>query len=273
MSTTDYYEAYWSPTGFRPQADLEPQVRRLLETHVADPTARCLDVGCGNGISYGRWLKDHVGEYVGVDISETAVAEARGLGLGVHRIRDASDLPFPDGSFASAVCLAVLEHLFQPQLVAAEIVRALRPGGVLVVTVPNVAYWRRRADLLLFGRWNPVGDDLSSDQPWRDPHIRFFTTRTLRRMLTRAGFERVDVGGHDGALIRDTTVLRRLAGSTPSRPYRVAQRLAPGFFGHRLHGVARRAATEPPPLAPRRSSGASGTTWAPRAVSFSWVDR
>jgi len=236
-----YYEAYWSPDGYRPRGELEPRVRRLIETHIVGAATRCLDVGCGDGVRYGTWLRERVGEYVGVDISRTAVEAARGLGLTVRQIDDVSELPFPDATFDAAICLEVLEHLYQPQLAASELLRVLRPGGVLIVTVPNIAYWRRRLDLFLFGRWNPIGDDLSSDQPWRDPHIRFFTPRTLRRMLSRAGFDPVAVGGHDGALVRDITGLRRLAGPMPSRPYRSVERLVPGLFGHRIYGVARKA--------------------------------
>jgi hypothetical protein len=55
--------------------------------------------------------------------------------------------------------------------------------------------WARRVELLVFGRPNAMGDDLSRAEPWRDPHIRSFTLSTVKSMLHRAGFDDVTVGG------------------------------------------------------------------------------
>ena len=50
-------------------------------------------------------------------------------------------MPFGDGELDVVVCNEVLEHLLEPQRAAAEALRVLRPGGVFLVSVPNVAYW------------------------------------------------------------------------------------------------------------------------------------
>src|SRR5262249_3238614 len=154
-------------------------------------------------------------------------------------IEDASALPFPDAGFEAAVSLEVFEHLFQPQRCAAEILRVLKPGGVLIVTVPNAAYWRRRVELGLFGRWNPLGADLSVRQPWRDPHIRFFTRGALQSMLTGAGFNPVTVSGHLGSLVRDIPWVRRFgSGEESARLYRALEARLPALLAYRLHAVA-----------------------------------
>jgi 2-polyprenyl-6-hydroxyphenyl methylase/3-demethylubiquinone-9 3-methyltransferase len=199
-----------------------------------------LDLGCGDGQTSGLWLRDHGCDYVGVDISENAVQAARSLGLESARIDDAASLPFPDASFDAAACIEVLEHLFEPQLAVSEVLRILRPGGVLIVTVPNIAYWRWRLDLALLGRWNPLGDTLAVKEPWRDPHIRFFNPKTLREMLSSAGFNPVKVSGHAGRFLGDLPWLgRRLRGAVgASPPYRTMERLAPSLFAYRLHAVA-----------------------------------
>jgi hypothetical protein len=106
--------------------------------------------------------------------------------------------------------------------------------------VPNVAYWRRRVDLALFGRWHPYGDDQSVQAPWRDPHIRFFNRGAMARMLRQSGFGKVEVRGHGGAFLRDVPVLRRLGRGSVSRGYRAFERLAPALFASRLHAVAGR---------------------------------
>jgi len=64
--------------------------------------------------------------------------------------------------------------------------RAERPDSVFP-ELRHVIYWRRRLDFIV-GRWNPFGDGLSTTQPWRDPHIRFFTRGSLENMLLSSGF-------------------------------------------------------------------------------------
>lgn len=242
MSVKQYYEAYWSVDGFYPHGGMTPELEQLLQAHVS-PTARCLDVGCGDGGTSGVWLKEHAASYVGVDISENALRDARARGLDVRRIADAGQLPFPDGSVDVVVCVEVLEHLFEPLAAVREMMRVLAPGGVLIATVPNVAYWRRRVDLAMFGRWHPMGDSLSVEQPWRDPHIRFFNTGSLARLLTTAGFAPVKVGGYMGALLREVPYVRKLSsGSGASRLYRRLEAAFPALLGLRLYAVATRPA-------------------------------
>lgn len=241
MSTpAEYYERYWSEGGYRPLGSLHPVLQHLFEAHVS-PSARCLDLGCGDGRTAGLWLSGHAAAYVGVDISQPAVDEARALGLDARRIDDAGALPFGDGELDVVVCIEVLEHLLEPQRAATEALRVLRPGGVFLVSVPNVAYWRRRLELGLLARWNPFGDDLSTREPWRDPHIRFFTPKTLRRMLEQqGGFAGVETRGFGGSFLAELPGVRRFVGSEASAPYRALVRAAPTLFGTRILAVARK---------------------------------
>jgi SAM-dependent methyltransferase len=233
-----YYDTYWSESGFHPVGgDLTPPLHALMEAHVP-PGGRCLDVGCGDGQTAGPWLIERGCEYVGVDVAETAVRQARALGFDARLIQDASLLPFEEASFDVALSIEVFEHLFAPHLAAAEIHRVLRPGGALIVTVPNVSYWRRRLDLALLGRWNPFGDDLSVEQPWRDPHIRFFNPQSLRHMLRGAGFRTMHLEGHGGAVLRDLPMVRRMWRGHPSLLYRTVERQLPALLGLRIGAIA-----------------------------------
>lgn len=241
---TRYYETYWSNNGFCPNGAMTPGLAQLLQAYIR-PGYKCLDVGCGDGRTAGLYLRDRGCEYVGVDVSENAVRMVRALGLDGRRVDDATQLPFADAAFDAALCIEVMEHLFEPHIAAAEILRVLRPGGVLIVTVPNVAYWRRRIDLALLGRWNPLGDNLAVEQPWRDPHLRFFNPGSLRRMLTSVGFHPVEVGGHGGSLLRDIPWMgKKLWRGSSSRLYRLAERAIPSLLAYRLHSVAVRPTTK-----------------------------
>lgn len=241
MTTKQFYETYWSREGFRPQGFMTPALAAIFERTIR-PGWRCLDVGCGDGGTSGVWLRAHGCDYVGVDISENAVRDARARGLNVRTIPEATSLPFDNSSFDAVVCIEVLEHLFEPHVAAVEILRVLKPGGRLLATVPNVAYWRRRLELGLVGLWNPLGDLESKERPWRDPHIRFFNPRTLQRMLSEVGFSAVRVGGHGGGFLMDLPFIgKHFDQNRTTRLYRAAEARLPALFGCRLHAVAYKA--------------------------------
>jgi methionine biosynthesis protein MetW len=197
IANRNYYEDYWATGGVYTQVShvpLDPAIHRLLETQIPSQ-ACCLDVGCGDGSAAVTWLTSRISRYVGVDISENAVRNACERGLDARIIDDASSLPFPDATFDLVLCTEVLEHVFQPQLVALEILRVLRPGAMMIATVPNVTHWRHRLSFCFAGSWDPYGHDHSAERPWCDPHIRFFTNKTLQRMLTLTGFDHVRITG------------------------------------------------------------------------------
>jgi SAM-dependent methyltransferase len=232
-----YYEAYHRN---RPHFPDPVEVLELLDRYL-QPGVRCVDIGCGDGEPVGVRAKQRGCEYVGVDIATEAIRKTAARGLDARLVRDSSSLPFEDGTFEVGFLLEVLEHLFDPQATLEEVRRVLVPYGVLVVTTPNVAYWKRRFDLALRGRWNPYGYSRAVEEPWADPHIRFFNPGALRRLLVKAGYTVEHVGGHSGSLIGDMPLLGRMFfpdGSRASPTYRRLEARAPGLLGCFLHAVA-----------------------------------
>jgi SAM-dependent methyltransferase len=228
-----YYDEFWS-RGPERRYTPDQALSSLIFDHLGRGT-RCLDVGCGTGNSYAMEMRRRGASYVGVDVSAEAVGVARAAGLDARVIVDAGELPFEDESFELAICVEVFEHLFAPHRAASEILRVLKPGGRLVASTPNVAYWRLRANLL-FGLWNPVGDELAIEQPWRDPHIRFFTPKTLGRMLSMAGFSSVSTAAHNGCLLDHLT--SRPTSFGQSRAYAFLERRFPSLLGLSVHALA-----------------------------------
>lgn len=111
---------------------------------------RVLDVGCRYGDLAARFVDGN--EVVGVDIDRDAAAAcARSLGIETRVLDLNGPIDFPDASFDVAVLSEVLEHLPYPDLTLREIHRILRPGGVLVGSVPNGARLQNRLSFLLRG--------------------------------------------------------------------------------------------------------------------------
>jgi len=116
-------------------------VRRYL---AALPRAtRVLDAGCGEGVLVEEFHDRLAIE--GIDPNYSSERVTRGSLL---------KLPSQDAAFDRALCLDVLEHLtFAEQPVAlAELFRVIKPGGELLVTVPNLAHLQSRVHFLLRGR-------------------------------------------------------------------------------------------------------------------------
>ncbi|MBI5071147.1 MAG: class I SAM-dependent methyltransferase [Deltaproteobacteria bacterium] len=108
---------------------------RAVEALAGGRPGRVLDVGCGPG-----WLLDAFRrrgwEPVGTELSEASAARARALGLPVH-VGPLESWPWPEGHFDAVTLWHVLEHWPDPRLPIERLARLLRPGGVLLVGVPD----------------------------------------------------------------------------------------------------------------------------------------
>lgn len=109
------------------------ECRKLWSYPLSPPV---LDVGCGDG-TFTRLLFRPPVE-AGIDLNPDEVARAQRLGVYKQVLCvSAATLPFADSSFASVFSNCVLEHVDGIDLALAEICRVLRPGGVLLTTVPT----------------------------------------------------------------------------------------------------------------------------------------
>ncbi len=163
----DYYPTYLAKLA---------AVRRFLDALPRD--ARVLDAGCGEGVLVDEYA-DRL-DIVGIDANYSSA-----------RVRQASltALPFADASFDRALCLDVLEHLsyeHQP-LALAELSRVITRGGILFVSVPNLAHLQSRVQFLLRGRLIRTASEIKppGDRP-ADEYV---------ALAERAGFTLVERRG------------------------------------------------------------------------------
>lgn len=210
MKLQEYYEdTYWNEhrsktTVTQPGKQIE-RIKEILARHLPE-SASVLDVGCGDGSIYGRFIQPCARMYVGTDLSLTALHLACQVGLQGVLCNIERSLPFQSGSFAAAICMEVLEHLFDPVSLLQEIERVSIPGSLIVVSVPNIAHLPHRLRLLA-GKFVAGGLPATADTPWCDPHIRFFTIRSLRDMLLAADLTLVGIYGANTALLTTMPVV------------------------------------------------------------------
>jgi SAM-dependent methyltransferase len=97
---------------------------------------RCLDLGCAQGtVSY--WMRRLGGSWVSVDLDQpNLVATQRLVEDGVVRI-GRRGLPFRDAAFDLVLTLDFVEHVTDDALCLDEVVRVLKPGGMLVLSAPS----------------------------------------------------------------------------------------------------------------------------------------
>ena len=145
-----------------------------------------LDIGCGEGRhAIGLYVDNHVHAF-GFDLSfdDLKVAKKRLTDFSVSEKNNANcyfgvgniyRLPFSDNVYSSVVCSEVLEHLHKPKKAITEIIRVLKPGGVLAVSVPR-----------FFPEW--ICWKLNSEyQKTSGGHVRIFKHKQLRELFEKKG--------------------------------------------------------------------------------------
>lgn len=151
---------------------------------VDERVGRVLDIGCAAGFTGERLKKKGIKEVVGVELNENAYKEAAKrldkVFLGdIEKIK----LPFKDGYFDCIIYADVLEHLVDPWSLLLRHKRLLKSGGVIVASLPNVRHYRVIKKLLK-GRW-----DYEHSGVLDSTHLRFFTLKSAKDMLSNAGFQ------------------------------------------------------------------------------------
>lgn len=152
------------------------------------PPRTVIDVGCSDGALATR-LRDAGHATRCCDL--TAHPEVPGV---EHRAGDLlKALPFEDGADA-VVCCEVLEHLLEPASAFARLAERVRPGGVLLVTLPN--YWNitHRFRYLLTGHLQRCKCSLAREEHGYLPHVSSPTIETWAFLGRREGLaiERVE---------------------------------------------------------------------------------
>ena len=194
------YEDFWADA----PADPEPWEfarRRELLLAEARPGERVLDLGCGAG-RFVAALRDAGADPVGVELAEAALERARRVtpGADLRRVAPDGSLPLGHGEIDLVWCSEVLEHVPDTVGFLTEVRRVLRPGGRLLLTVPQ--HSRVKRTMIALANYDVHYDPLGE-------HVRFYTRRSLKRALEATGFTAVSLSTLGGPpLLRESLVAR-----------------------------------------------------------------
>jgi SAM-dependent methyltransferase len=147
---------------------------------------RILDVGCASGY-LGKILRERGHHLTGIESDPAAAEDASGYYDAFHQ-SDIETFSFPYRREFDYILFAdVLEHLRDPAAVLRRAIPALTDSGKVIVSVPNIANWVIRLNLL-FGKFNPADRGILDKT-----HLHFFTLRTLTKMLDEVPCRVLDV--------------------------------------------------------------------------------
>jgi methionine biosynthesis protein MetW len=169
-----------------PQISFDPDEKNGLVSAMIPVGSRVLDVGCGTGLT-AKELRDALGcEVVGLEPNEQRAEAARLHGYKVITgILD--DLNVQEvGTFDVILFLDILEHLSDPASILETTKHFLKPHGFIVASVPNVAHWTVRLNLLR-GKFDYADAGIMDAT-----HLRWFTESTVRRLFQWTGYRVID---------------------------------------------------------------------------------
>lgn len=231
-------------SGFRNHPQFEGDIKYPLKTdrhsshvqiarRIQGSNPRILDVGCGPG-NIGALLKNKNFEYVGVDFERPAQLHPHFSAFYERNIEQ--DFHFDYGpEFDYIVFGDILEHLREPEKLLIQAREYLKPDGKIIVSVPNITHWSVRLMML-------TGNFVYMERGILDrTHLRFFTRRSMKKLLEECGFEPTEVSA------TPTPIGTILSGLSGTRFLRVVGAVQSWFanawknmFAYQLIFVARR---------------------------------
>ncbi len=151
------------------------------------PELRVLDLGCGRG-HLSHLLAQEGYQVVGVDLSKSSIMLAQQRYPECRFIKaDIFNLPYRQVKppFDAVISMEVIEHLFHPRELVRTAKKCLKPNGRLILSTPYHGYLKNLG-LSFLDRWDRHWNTF--DDGW---HIKFFSRRTLSRLLEEEGFTNI----------------------------------------------------------------------------------
>jgi methionine biosynthesis protein MetW len=174
------------------------QNRYIIAEKLINQGDKFLDLGCGDGDMI-HLLENKFNKLYGVDVSPSRIKRAKietkkifPNKINKFKFSESNldkSLPFQDNFFDVITCLAVIEHVYDIFSLVEEMHRVLKPSGYIIAEVPNIAYLKRRIQLL-FGKLPVTASSLNwKEVGWERGHIHYFTMKKFCWLFEQQGFQ------------------------------------------------------------------------------------
>ena len=190
--------------------------------------SRILDVGCGGG-SLGKILTASGHLVDGITISDEEYNLASELLNNVYLYNLETGLPneMLHSQYDYVICSHVLEHIVYPDKLLKDIYEVLKPGGILVVALPNLMHYKSRLKLIT---GNFVYEDAGI---WDNTHVKWYTFSSAKKLLTNYGFS-IELATVTGELPFNSVFSKILSPSIRNRIFAILIKISNGFFGYQI---------------------------------------
>jgi len=197
-------------------------------SYISGPNVRVLDVGCGAGDN-ARILHAKGCSVDGITISETELEVARQFLKNGYLYNLENGLPesLTTETYDFVICSHVLEHICYPEKLLLDIKRVLKPGGSLIVALPNIMHYKSRWQLLR-GNFNYQNAGI-----WDFTHFRWYTFKTGKELLENHGFK-VQLATVTGDIPVKSILGKILPGFLERGIYSGLKSISKGLFGYQL---------------------------------------
>ena len=196
MSLEDYYRGNVTYI-----SRVDPRLRQIIDLLAARRPEVILDLGCGRGFLLEHLADKGLTGLIGVDVFDDVHPDRWEYRKGDVTQR----LPAEDASIDCVIAGEIIEHVPNPDDLLREVRRVLVPGGLLVISTPNLVSWANR--ILVPLGVQPLGTETSSEIALGrrhrilgqgnqvQGHLKVFTHRALSEILERYGFSVVEKRG------------------------------------------------------------------------------
>jgi 2-polyprenyl-3-methyl-5-hydroxy-6-metoxy-1,4-benzoquinol methylase len=168
----------------------DPVAKLLADT---PPNALVVDIGCGNG-SFLALFQSRGWQLYGSDYSSSGIEIARASYPNIKfSLGNAESMPeeltSKAGQFDVVLCTEVIEHVYNPRGLLKTCHSLLRPKGTLILTTPYHGYLKN----LLLAATGKL--DRHFTVLWDHGHIKFWSHKTMREVLTESHFTNIRFSG------------------------------------------------------------------------------
>ncbi len=172
-----------------------PKNRHEAAIYFSGSGDKLLDIGCGNGNLLFN-LRAKYKKLYGVEVSshraKIAAELLKDYKSKIFKANIENGIPLERNVIDLVICSDVIEHIVDLHAAFCEINRMLKPGGRLMIITPNIAYFKRRLQLL-FGKfpytsWIGGDKNIIKEKLFDGGHLHYFTFNMLEKLYRKYGF-------------------------------------------------------------------------------------